>query len=325
MKKIILILSLLVFPMLTFASIDTDLKLGMKSSAVKELQTYLKKEKFLSGQPTNYFGSATKKAVIAWQRKNGISPANGIFGESSRGIYNSLNLGTNTKVDKTQFLGKSLILNKLVEEEISSYQDVIDELKDLIRPIDKFQTDLIRYAGLIGYYEPLVDSSVLQKAEAVAKDQWKKVGTLAVNVKYKVVKLEDGIQDLKNLSADQIYYKNNGDTDVDRVLSKIMEIRSARIEKVKEIVKLFKEFNYGYSDAVDEVGYQLSEIKGLANLRVGMDRNTNNTKLNAQDILKEFNAGLDKIKDENSKIRCTTDFNNPVGGYVRTSCEKATY
>jgi len=87
MKKYIL--SLVMFSFLfsfstTFASVNRNLTIGSTGDDVKELQTKL------SINPTGYFGSLTKKAVIKWQVQNNL-PSTGYFGKVSRGVWNKLN------------------------------------------------------------------------------------------------------------------------------------------------------------------------------------------------------------------------------------------
>lgn len=60
----------------------TTLKEGMKSSAVTTLQKKLKELGYLSANATGYFGSATKAAVVAFQKTNGLS-ADGIAGSAT--------------------------------------------------------------------------------------------------------------------------------------------------------------------------------------------------------------------------------------------------
>lgn len=69
-----------------------DLFFGMTDPDVLDLQRYLNSHGSpvaatgagSSGNETNYFGPATKAAVIHWQTVNGISPAAGYFGPLSR-------------------------------------------------------------------------------------------------------------------------------------------------------------------------------------------------------------------------------------------------
>lgn len=75
-----------------------DLKFGMKNSSVKELQKTLNSLGYIvsksgagaKGKETDYFGQATKLALINFQKNNNIQPAVGYFGKVSRAKLNSL-------------------------------------------------------------------------------------------------------------------------------------------------------------------------------------------------------------------------------------------
>lgn len=41
----------------------------------------------LKEEPTGYYGDKTEKAVLSWQKGNGVRPANGILGLASRQLY----------------------------------------------------------------------------------------------------------------------------------------------------------------------------------------------------------------------------------------------
>ncbi len=74
-----------------------DISLGMKSADVMKLQRYLNIHKFnvaltgpgSNGNETNYFGPATKLALIKFQKANNISPASGYFGPITRKYINN--------------------------------------------------------------------------------------------------------------------------------------------------------------------------------------------------------------------------------------------
>ena len=59
-----------------------NLKQGAKGSTVKEVQTRLKKWGYYFGEVDGVFGANTKKAVIAFQKKNGLT-ADGIVGPAT--------------------------------------------------------------------------------------------------------------------------------------------------------------------------------------------------------------------------------------------------
>lgn len=73
-----------------------DLTVGSKGEEVSALQQVLINGGFLTAvsAPTGYFGSATKAAVMAWQKSAGISPASGYFGPISRAALNSTTGGS---------------------------------------------------------------------------------------------------------------------------------------------------------------------------------------------------------------------------------------
>ncbi len=65
------------------AAIETAvLRQGSKGSEVKEVQRRLKQWGYYSGSVDGVFGAATKKAVIAFQKKNGLT-ADGVVGKST--------------------------------------------------------------------------------------------------------------------------------------------------------------------------------------------------------------------------------------------------
>ncbi|MFA5131392.1 MAG: FN3 associated domain-containing protein [Patescibacteria group bacterium] len=78
------------------ANFNNNLKIGNVNSDVKALQKYLNAQGTpvalsgvgAPGQETNYFGPATKAALIKFQKANKISPASGFFGPLTRGFIN---------------------------------------------------------------------------------------------------------------------------------------------------------------------------------------------------------------------------------------------
>lgn len=98
-------LAVFVFSVLTFSNnisfaqqkdclnIGSDLQVGSRDSSTKgdvtELQTYLNKIGYLDSEPTGYFGNATKKAVIAFQKSQGLYSI-GYVGKATRAIINNV-------------------------------------------------------------------------------------------------------------------------------------------------------------------------------------------------------------------------------------------
>jgi hypothetical protein len=76
-----------------------DLKVGMTDSDVKQLQKFLNTHGYKvaktgpgsPGKETDYFGSATKAALIKFQKANKIYPASGRFGPLTRAAVNKKN------------------------------------------------------------------------------------------------------------------------------------------------------------------------------------------------------------------------------------------
>ena len=85
-------------------SIAATLRVGSSGEDVKTLQTKLKRWGYYTGSIDGVFGAGTKKAVIAFQKKNGLTP-DGIVGaatlkalgmSASGGSGSSSSSGTNT-------------------------------------------------------------------------------------------------------------------------------------------------------------------------------------------------------------------------------------
>lgn len=73
-----------------FNGLTRNLFLGCQGEDVWVLQDFLKRNGFLLiNNLTNYFGYATLKAVIAFQKANGLNPSVGFCGEKTRGIINN--------------------------------------------------------------------------------------------------------------------------------------------------------------------------------------------------------------------------------------------
>ena len=87
MKKTILAILILI-PVLSFASIDRDLKVGMTHPQVRELQEILISKGY-STLNTGYFGAKTLQAVKQYQRDNEI-PSTGFVGKLTRASLNTI-------------------------------------------------------------------------------------------------------------------------------------------------------------------------------------------------------------------------------------------
>jgi hypothetical protein len=80
----------------------TDLKKGMQGEAVTQLQKRLQELGLIDTNPTGYFGELTFRAVVEFQKLNGL-PATGYFGPLSRTAMNGNDKNTQkttSKIDK---------------------------------------------------------------------------------------------------------------------------------------------------------------------------------------------------------------------------------
>lgn len=91
--------TLLASPLVSSAALgDQTLKSGMTHSDVKQLQETLKKKGYFSNkQTTTYFGSATKSAVLKFQKSKNLK-ADGVVGA---GTYKALGVANKTQVTAT--------------------------------------------------------------------------------------------------------------------------------------------------------------------------------------------------------------------------------
>lgn len=69
---------------------DKNLKQGDKGPDVQKLQQFLIVQGFLNRTTTDYFGPATKRALIAYQKTFHLVPANGFLGQKTRAYINNL-------------------------------------------------------------------------------------------------------------------------------------------------------------------------------------------------------------------------------------------
>lgn len=103
MNKVLrlVLLGVLVFPTLASASVDMNLKYGMKNTEVSELQDYLSDKGFLKVSPTGFFGLLTLKAVQEYQLSVNV-PSTGYVGILTRGKINdelTLALASSTEAE----------------------------------------------------------------------------------------------------------------------------------------------------------------------------------------------------------------------------------
>ena len=98
MKVIKIIISFILVLCLSSLTVFSLSKFGSQSEEVKQIQKKLKNWGYYEGQIDGIFGSETKKAVIAFQKKNGLT-ADGIAGKNTlaaMGIYGADDAGNSS-------------------------------------------------------------------------------------------------------------------------------------------------------------------------------------------------------------------------------------
>lgn len=94
-------------------SLAASLRLGSSGEEVKTLQTKLKRWGYYSGSIDGVFGAETKKAVISFQKKNGLT-ADGIVGDATKkalgmSVSSSSNASSATNTDGNLYLLARLV------------------------------------------------------------------------------------------------------------------------------------------------------------------------------------------------------------------------
>jgi N-acetylmuramoyl-L-alanine amidase len=98
LKVIKIIISFILVLCLSSLTVFSLSKFGSQSEEVKQIQKKLKNWGYYEGQIDGIFGSETKKAVIAFQKKNGLT-ADGIAGKNTlaaMGIYGADDTGNSS-------------------------------------------------------------------------------------------------------------------------------------------------------------------------------------------------------------------------------------
>src|ERR1035437_5374368 len=127
--KYLIAVLLIIAPMVSTASIDTNLSFGSRGQAVTDLQNLLISKGFLKTSASGGFYSLTKQAVIAYQASLGL-PATGFVGPMTRAKINAgfvlqtASAGTlqttQTQQVQTQTNPTSLILTPTINPAITS-------------------------------------------------------------------------------------------------------------------------------------------------------------------------------------------------------------
>lgn len=106
MKKTIITVGIIaLFPLISSAYFDQNLKYGQTGPAVTELQDLLVEGGYLHVNPTGFFGLLTLQAVKDFQTANNV-PSTGYFGVLSRGVANTMTIkatasSTDAEIEET--------------------------------------------------------------------------------------------------------------------------------------------------------------------------------------------------------------------------------
>ena len=92
MKKLAILISLgFLLPTIAFGAVfNHNLSYGTTATDVSSLQRFLADEGLYSGPITATFGSLTMNGLVAFQSKEGITPASGYFGSITRADANAI-------------------------------------------------------------------------------------------------------------------------------------------------------------------------------------------------------------------------------------------
>ena len=95
------------------AAMAATLRVGSSGEEVKTLQTKLKRWGYYTGSIDGVFGSGTKKAVIAFQKKNGLTP-DGIVGSATLKALGMQSSGGSSASSGSNTNGNLYLLARLV-------------------------------------------------------------------------------------------------------------------------------------------------------------------------------------------------------------------
>jgi len=133
------------------ASTGSKLQQGSEGDAVKTLQKRLKELGYLTGSADGKYGEATKAAVIAFQKNNGLT----VDGIAGAGTQNKLYSSSAKKAGSTSSNGSSTNSNVVTSDKIASTGYVTLREGDKSDAVEKLQKTLKN----LGYYSGSVDGS----------------------------------------------------------------------------------------------------------------------------------------------------------------------
>lgn len=174
MKKTIKIIAmLLVLVSVTTVCVSALSKMGSRSQEVKDIQTVLKQQGYYTGKVDGIYGTATKNAVIKFQKNNGLTP-DGIAGaktlkalgiSNSHGGYNSADYELLARIISAEARGESyqgqvavgaVVLNRV---EHPSFPDTLSGVV--------YQKGAFSCLNDGQFYEPVADSAYSAASDAI--------------------------------------------------------------------------------------------------------------------------------------------------------------
>lgn len=162
MKRMIMLLLVLI-PLFTHAQgIGRDLSFGLRNNAeVKILQQFLTDQKIYAGEITGNFFSMTRKAVKAFQIKQGIVPASGYVGNKTRAKINALSgppVNTQPVAIKTESVAQSVS---------SPAPDIKEKIQYIVEIVCPTKSGTMSGTGTIIYGTSATDSKVITNKHVV--------------------------------------------------------------------------------------------------------------------------------------------------------------
>ena len=173
MKIINIIAILLVLVSVTTVCVSALSKIGSRSQEVKDIQTVLKQQGYYTGKVDGIYGTATKNAVIKFQKNNGLTP-DGIAGaktlkalgiSNSHGGYNSADYELLARIISAEARGESYqgqvavgagVLNRV---EHPSFPDTLSGVV--------YQKGAFSCLNDGQFYEPVADSAYSAASDAI--------------------------------------------------------------------------------------------------------------------------------------------------------------
>jgi cell wall-associated NlpC family hydrolase len=128
MKKIVATMTvasaLLASPIVSNAALgDQTLRTGMKNNDVKELQQVLKQKGYFKNGTTTYFGSATKQAVVNFQKANRLA-TDGVVGPAT---FKALKVASSNQSSNTSTASSKVLKQGMTSSDVQKLQQILKQ------------------------------------------------------------------------------------------------------------------------------------------------------------------------------------------------------